>query len=90
MQRSFPELGLTRKDCIETNWINSTVFMAFLQNNTPPEVFLQRTNPDREHFKAKSDYARKPVSEMALEGLWEKLFEVACQFYPSISLVFFF
>jgi len=32
MQCSFPELGLTRKDCIETNWINSTVFIAFLQN----------------------------------------------------------
>ncbi|KAJ6887388.1 berberine bridge enzyme-like protein 19 [Populus alba x Populus x berolinensis] len=75
VQRSFPELGLTRKDCIETNWINCTVFMAFLRNNTPPEVLLQRTNPNREYFKAKSDYARKPIPEKALEGLWEKLFE---------------
>ncbi|XP_011013937.1 PREDICTED: tetrahydrocannabinolic acid synthase-like isoform X2 [Populus euphratica] len=75
MQRSFPELGLTRKDCIETNWINSTVFMALLQNNTPPEVFLQRTDLNRWYFKAKSDYAKKPIPEKALEGLWEKLFE---------------
>ncbi|PNT13754.1 hypothetical protein POPTR_011G160700v4 [Populus trichocarpa] len=76
MKHSFPELGLTRQDCIETNWINSTVYIAGFANNTPPEVFLQRTYPNREYFKAKSDYAKKPVSEKALEGLWEKLSEV--------------
>ncbi|KAJ6887369.1 hypothetical protein NC651_027644 [Populus alba x Populus x berolinensis] len=27
------------------------------------------------YFKGKSDYARKPIPEKALEGLWEKLFE---------------
>ncbi|KAJ6887366.1 berberine bridge enzyme-like protein 16 [Populus alba x Populus x berolinensis] len=47
------------QDCIETNWINSTVYMAGLSNNTPPEFFLQRTNPDRAYFKGKSDYAKK-------------------------------
>ncbi|KAJ6887387.1 berberine bridge enzyme-like protein 18 [Populus alba x Populus x berolinensis] len=35
---------------------------------------MQRSFPE-EYFKAKSDYARKPIPEKALEGLWEKLFE---------------
>jgi hypothetical protein len=76
LQHSFPELGLTRQDCIETNWINSTVYLAGFSNNTPPEVFLQRTNLLRTYFKGKSDYAKEPIPEKALEGLWEKLFEV--------------
>ncbi|KAI5572109.1 hypothetical protein BDE02_11G140500 [Populus trichocarpa] len=69
LQHSFPELGLTRQDCIETNW-------SGFSNNTPPEVFLQRTNLLRTYFKGKSDYAKEPIPEKALEGLWEKLFEV--------------
>ncbi|KAG5235902.1 cannabidiolic acid synthase [Salix suchowensis] len=76
MQRSFPELGLTRQDCIETNWINSTLYLAGFSNNTSPEVFLQRTNPGKSYFKAKSDYAKEAIPEKALEGLWEKLVEV--------------
>ncbi|KAJ6887372.1 berberine bridge enzyme-like protein 17 [Populus alba x Populus x berolinensis] len=63
---SFPELGLTRQDCIETNWINSTVYLAGFSNNTPPEVFLQRTNLLRAYFKGKSDYAKEPILESPL------------------------
>ncbi|KAG5235892.1 cannabidiolic acid synthase [Salix suchowensis] len=76
MQQSFPELGLTRQDCMETNWINSTIYLAGFSSNTPPEVFLQRTNPNRGYFKAKSDYAKEAIPEKALEGLWEKFYEV--------------
>ncbi|KAG5235899.1 cannabidiolic acid synthase [Salix suchowensis] len=76
MKHSFPELGLTRQDCIETNWINSTVYLAGFSNNTQPEDFLERTNPNREYYKAKSDYAKEAIPEKALEGLWEKLYEV--------------
>ncbi|KAG5235901.1 cannabidiolic acid synthase [Salix suchowensis] len=76
MQHSFPELGLTRQDCMETNWINSTVYLAGFSTNTPPEVFLQRTNLIREYLKGKSDYAKEPIPEKALERLWEKFYEV--------------
>ncbi|XP_011005995.1 PREDICTED: tetrahydrocannabinolic acid synthase-like [Populus euphratica] len=75
MHHSFPELGLPRQDCIETDWINSTVYLAFFPNNTPPEVLLQRRNIVKLFFKAKSDYAKEPLPETALEGLWENLFE---------------
>ncbi|KAL0442434.1 UNVERIFIED_CONTAM: Berberine bridge enzyme-like 15 [Sesamum latifolium] len=41
MQESFPELGLTRKDCIEMSWIQSVLYIAGYPSNTPPEVLLQ-------------------------------------------------
>ncbi|KAJ6894835.1 berberine bridge enzyme-like 13 [Populus alba x Populus x berolinensis] len=69
---SFGIVTAWKQDCIETNWINSTVYMSGFANNTPPEVLLQRINMDRAYFKGKSDYARKPIPEKALEGLWEK------------------
>ena len=75
-EHSFPELGLARQDCIETNWINSTVYLDGFPNNTLPEVFLERRNLLKTYFKGKSDYAREVIPETALEGLWEKLFEV--------------
>jgi FAD/FMN-containing dehydrogenase len=75
MHHSFPELGLARQDCIETDWINSTVYLAFFPNNTPPEVLLQRRNIVKLFFKAKSDYAKEPLPETALEGLWDIILE---------------
>ncbi|KAI5572114.1 hypothetical protein BDE02_11G140900 [Populus trichocarpa] len=67
--------GLARQDCIETDWINSTVYLAFFPNNTPPEVLLQRRNIVKLFFKAKSDYAKEPLPETALEGLWDIILE---------------
>nr|XP_034889300.1 berberine bridge enzyme-like 13 [Populus alba] len=75
MHHSFPELGLARQDCIETDWINSTVYLAFFPSNTPPEVLLQRRNIVKQFFKAKSDYAKEPIPETALEGLWDIILE---------------
>ncbi|KAJ6887396.1 berberine bridge enzyme-like 13 [Populus alba x Populus x berolinensis] len=75
MHHSFPELGLAREDCIETDWINSTVYLAFFPSNTPPEVLLQRRNIVKQFFKAKSDYAKEPIPETALEGLWDIILE---------------
>nr|QHW03925.1 berberine bridge enzyme-like protein 36 [Populus davidiana x Populus alba var. pyramidalis] len=66
----------TSYDCIETNWINSTVYLDGFPNNTLPEVFLERRNLLKTYFKGKSDYAREVIPETALEGLWEKLLEV--------------
>ncbi|KAJ6887395.1 hypothetical protein NC651_027658 [Populus alba x Populus x berolinensis] len=63
LDHSFPELGLAREDCIETDWINSTVYLAFFPSNTPPEVLLQRRNIVKQFFKAKSDYAKEPIQE---------------------------
>ncbi|XP_014490120.1 berberine bridge enzyme-like 13 [Vigna radiata var. radiata] len=79
MQKSLPELGLGRKDCTETSWIGSAVFL-----NSPwfgnasleaPEVLLNRTQIYSGYFKGKSDYVRQPISIDGLRGLWRFLYD---------------
>ncbi|KAL4307990.1 hypothetical protein GQ457_01G040060 [Hibiscus cannabinus] len=73
MNRSFPELGLTRKDCIETSWIKSVLYIAGFPSDTPPEVLLQGKSLFKNYFKAKSDFVQQPIPETGLKGLWERL-----------------
>ncbi|KAJ4706543.1 FAD-binding Berberine family protein [Melia azedarach] len=75
MEDSFPELGLTRNDCMETSWIKSVLYIAGYPNNTPPEVLLQGKSLFKNYFKAKSDFVKEPIPEKALEGLWKRLLE---------------
>ncbi|XP_011013633.1 PREDICTED: tetrahydrocannabinolic acid synthase-like [Populus euphratica] len=75
MRESFPELGLTRQECIETSWINSTVYLGGYTIKISPEVLLQRRNILKHYFKAKSDFVRQPIPETALKGLWEIMLE---------------
>ncbi|KAK4763000.1 hypothetical protein SAY86_008768 [Trapa natans] len=64
MEESFPELGLTRKDCMETSWIKSVLYIAGYPNGTPPEVFLQGKSLFKNYFKAKSDFVRDPIPRL--------------------------
>ncbi|KAB8408226.1 hypothetical protein FH972_024838 [Carpinus fangiana] len=73
MQKSFPELGLTRKDCTETSWIKSVLYIAGYPNGTSPEILLQGKSLFKNYFKAKSDFVKNPIPETALEGLWKRL-----------------
>ncbi|XP_022954749.1 berberine bridge enzyme-like 13 [Cucurbita moschata] len=73
MGESFPELGLTSKDCTETSWIKSVLYIAGEAPRTPPEVLLQGKPQFKSYFKAKSDFVHVPIPEVGLEGLWKKL-----------------
>ena len=73
MEKSFPELGLTPKDCIETSWIKSVLYIAGESLKTPPEVLLQGKPQFKNYFKAKSDFVQIPIPETGLEGLWKRL-----------------
>ncbi|XP_057763852.1 berberine bridge enzyme-like 15 [Salvia miltiorrhiza] len=75
MQQSFPELGLTKKDCTEMSWIQSVLYIAGFPGNTPPEILLQGKSLFKNYFKAKSDFVRKPIPEDGIEGLWKKMLE---------------
>ncbi|XP_047954781.1 berberine bridge enzyme-like 13 [Salvia hispanica] len=75
MQQSFPELGLTKKDCTEMSWIQSVLYIAGFPGNTPPEILLQGKSLFKNYFKAKSDFVRTPIPEEGLQGLWKKLLE---------------
>ncbi|KAJ4706565.1 FAD-binding Berberine family protein [Melia azedarach] len=72
MQNSFPELGLTRKDCIATSWIKSVIYIAGFPSNTTPEFLLQGKSLGKSYFKAKSDFVQTPIPITALEGLWRR------------------
>ncbi|ESR34780.1 hypothetical protein CICLE_v10007008mg [Citrus x clementina] len=75
MHMWFPELGLTRNDCIETSWIRSVLYIADFQNNTEPEILLEAEFLFKNYFKAKSDFVKEPIPESVLEGLWKMLLE---------------
>ncbi|XP_019168883.1 PREDICTED: berberine bridge enzyme-like 15 [Ipomoea nil] len=73
---SFPELGLTRKDCAEMSWIESVIYMIGNPRTTPPEFLLQgKPLFPKSNFKAKSDFLRKPIPESGLRGLWKIFLE---------------
>ncbi|XP_038894011.1 berberine bridge enzyme-like 18 isoform X2 [Benincasa hispida] len=73
MQKTFPELGLKKEDCLEMSWIESMAFMAsgFVSANNV-KLLLDRTPLSNDRYKTKSDYATKPISKTALEGMWER------------------
>lgn len=75
MKQSFPELGLTQKDCTEMSWIQSVMYIGNFPPNTPPEVLLQGKPLFKDYFKAKSDFIKEPIPETGLEGLWKRLLE---------------
>uniref|UniRef100_A0A803QDU9 FAD-binding PCMH-type domain-containing protein n=2 Tax=Cannabis sativa TaxID=3483 RepID=A0A803QDU9_CANSA len=75
MEQSFPELGLTRKDCTEMSWIESVLYIASFPSGTPPEVLLQGKSTFKNYFKAKSDFVKDPIPETGLEGLWKRMTE---------------
>ncbi|XP_050225414.1 berberine bridge enzyme-like 13 [Mercurialis annua] len=75
METSFPELGLTKKDCVETSWIKSVLYIAGYPVTTPPEILLQGKSSFKNYFKAKSDFIKNPIPETGIEGLWKRMMQ---------------
>ncbi|KDP36349.1 hypothetical protein JCGZ_09769 [Jatropha curcas] len=67
--------GLTKEDSTEMSWIESVLYFAGFSNSSL-EILLERTQQNVRYFKAKSDYVQQPMPEVALEGIWKRLFEV--------------
>ncbi|KAJ6887350.1 hypothetical protein NC651_027632 [Populus alba x Populus x berolinensis] len=76
VQQHFPELGLTKKDCIEMSWINSTLYFAGIPNGASLDVLLKRDPQGRIFFKGKSDYVQEPIPKNALEKIWKRLYKM--------------
>ncbi|KAK9115204.1 hypothetical protein Syun_022001 [Stephania yunnanensis] len=76
MQESYPELGLKREDCIETSWVRSTLFFYRLPFNGSLNILLNRNPRPRDFFKIKSDYVKKPIPKIGLQGIWRRFSEV--------------
>nr|GMD34900.1 berberine bridge enzyme-like 13 [Ipomoea batatas] len=73
MEQSFPELELTKQDCIEMSWIQSILYIAGFPTNTSPEILLDGKSLFKKYFKAKSDFATQPIPETGLNGLFKRL-----------------
>ncbi|XP_042481063.1 berberine bridge enzyme-like 27 [Macadamia integrifolia] len=74
MEEGFPELGLELKDCIQMSWIESTLYFYWFPLGESLDVLLKRTRNAR-FFKGKSDFVKKPIPEIGLEGLWKRLLD---------------
>ncbi|XP_022970397.1 berberine bridge enzyme-like 18 [Cucurbita maxima] len=73
MEKAFPELELKKEDCLEISWVEAMAFSA--SEYVSPEnleLLLDRTSLITGRYKMKSDYATKPISETALNGIWER------------------
>lgn len=75
IKKGFPELGLTRKDCIEMSWIESVVYIARLPIGTQPDALLSGKSLSRNYYKAKADFVRELIPESGLEGIWKRFME---------------
>ncbi|POO01096.1 Xanthine dehydrogenase C subunit, partial [Trema orientale] len=75
MQKSFPQLGLVREDCLEMSWIESVLYFNGFPSGQSLEVLLDRVPQNRLSFKAKSDFVKEPIPENGLEGIWKSLYE---------------
>jgi hypothetical protein len=72
MGARFPELGVTRPDCEEISWIQSTVYFAFHSSSKPLELLLDRGKPDS-FVKGTSDYVQEPIPRHVWELIWSWL-----------------
>ncbi|KAJ6967135.1 berberine bridge enzyme-like protein 56 [Populus alba x Populus x berolinensis] len=74
---SFGIITAWKKDCIETTWLGSVLYIGGYPSTTPPEVLLQAKNLLKSYFKAKSDFVQEPVPETGLEGIWIRFLKEA-------------
>ncbi|XP_022152844.1 berberine bridge enzyme-like 27 [Momordica charantia] len=75
MEKSFPELGLKKEDCIETSWIESTAILSIASgfvSGELSEVLVKKPPLNSRRYKVKSDFATEPIPETAMEGIWER------------------
>ncbi|KAF7152101.1 hypothetical protein RHSIM_Rhsim01G0131400 [Rhododendron simsii] len=76
MDHSFPELGLTKSDCIEMSWLESVVYYTSFPTGTPVNALLSRVPQVLTHLKRKSDYLKKPIPKKGLESIFKKMLEL--------------
>ncbi|XVF28978.1 hypothetical protein REPUB_Repub15cG0079900 [Reevesia pubescens] len=79
MQKRFPELGLVKEDCIEMSFAESIIYFNLIQNATL-DILLDRSYiipflAATPSFKSKADYVKKPMPEIAFQGIWSQLLE---------------
>ncbi|KAF6138059.1 hypothetical protein GIB67_042964 [Kingdonia uniflora] len=75
MKMSFPQLGVVAKDCTETSWIKSAMYLNNFPVDSPTTALLNRSLQSKNFFKGKSDFVRKPIKDFQLEKIWKLLLQ---------------
>ncbi|KAJ0524211.1 putative tetrahydroberberine oxidase [Helianthus annuus] len=75
MRENFPELGLTKEDCLEMSWLESVLFIAGYPRSVPTAALLAGKPAFLNYFKAKSDFVTTPIPEAGLEGIWQRFLQ---------------
>ncbi|XP_059063673.1 berberine bridge enzyme-like D-2 [Cryptomeria japonica] len=78
---SFPELQMESANCEEMSWIET---IAYFDNNIQVSELTNRYYYNKTYFKSKSDFAKVPLPESALRGLWSRMHKE-----PRVFTVFF-
>ncbi|MBA0798218.1 hypothetical protein Gohar_008831 [Gossypium harknessii] len=86
VNQSFPELNLTKEDCKEMSWLESTVYWAGFPVGTPVQVLLNRTQGAPNIFKVKSDYVKTVIPNEGLETIWQMLIGMGNTSAANISM----
>ena len=74
LNTTFPELGMSKKDCKEMSWVETALIMATgRQLGSKLEDLLSKETPVNGSTKIKSDYIKEPIPMAAIEGIWERL-----------------
>ncbi|XP_059638341.1 berberine bridge enzyme-like 15 [Cornus florida] len=73
MQSSFPKLGMSKEDCIEMSWIESTLYFAGYSSQDSIDVLLDRSQLSGILFQR--EVVKEPISENGLEDIWERFYE---------------
>ncbi|KAK3014972.1 hypothetical protein RJ639_009204 [Escallonia herrerae] len=80
MNTSFPELGLTREDCLEMSWIQSVLELGdVFPKGSSTEILLNRTAAPKQYTKQKADFVEKPISVRGLRGIWKVFSEIEAE-----------
>ncbi|XP_062093569.1 cannabidiolic acid synthase-like [Humulus lupulus] len=75
VKKSFPDLGLARKDCVEMSWIQSILLFNGFPTNSSLDVLLNRTQSVMFSFKAKADYVKEPIPDDVVDKLAKSLYQ---------------
>ncbi|KAL3536978.1 hypothetical protein ACH5RR_000344 [Cinchona calisaya] len=88
MDESFPEIRVTKEDCIEMSWIESVLYFAEYPEGIHIEALRNRkiSSIPISYFKGKSDLVHKPIPYEALEELWKKCSDINS---PEIVIIDF-
>ncbi|KAI7752979.1 hypothetical protein M8C21_026720 [Ambrosia artemisiifolia] len=82
MSNTFPELCVSKEDCLEVSWVESVFFWANLDYKSPAELLLDRHSDTVNFLIRKSDYVQTPISRLGWESIFNKLVELGkCGFY---------